>query len=151
MANNIILRILLLGTPAVYHGDQPLYIQRRLLRWTLYYLACQKEMVGRSDLILLFWPDESEEKARRRLRETLSKLKKQLPDPNLIVTEHDRVGLDLNRVYSDVLDFQSLFSQTARVCTQTPVSSPLTEAVHQKVVRRKAVAVRAVRCRYAAA
>ncbi|NLG98504.1 MAG: AAA family ATPase [Chloroflexi bacterium] len=135
MANNIILRILLLGTPAVYHGDQPLYIQRRLLRWTLYYLACQKEMVGRSDLILLFWPDESEEKARRRLRETLSKLKKQLPDPNLIVTEHDRVGLDLNRVYSDVLDFQSLFSQTARVCTQTPVSSPLTEAVHQKVVR----------------
>src|SRR5512146_2425305 len=124
------LRILLLGTPAVYAGDQPLQIQRRLLRWMLFFLASQNEMVGRADLILMFWPDEAEEDTRRHLRETLSKLRAQLPDPNLILTEQDRVGLDFQRVYSDVQEFQTLSSQTARACAQTPVSTPLTQPVY---------------------
>ncbi len=128
------LRILLLGSPAVFNGDQPLQIQRRLLRWLLFYLACQKEMVGRSDLILLFWPDASEEDGRRHLREMLSKLRAQMPDPEIIITEQDQVGLDFEKVYSDVIEFQSLFSQTARACAQTPASTPLTQAVHQKVL-----------------
>lgn len=136
------LRILLLGTPSIYYNDRPLQIQRRLMRWMLFYLACQKEMVGRSDLILLFWPDENEEDARRHLRETLSKLRTQLPNPNLIITDQDKVGLDLQYVYSDVLEFQSLFNQTARVCAQTPASSPLSQAVYEKVLR----AVRLWRC-----
>ncbi len=144
------LRILLLGVPIVYAdgqpgspsqpderglAGQPLQIQRRMLRWMLFYLACQKEMVGRADLFLLFWPDEAEDDARRHLRETLSKLRAQLPDPDLIVTEQDRVGLDLNRVTCDVLEFQSLVDQTARACAQTPASTPLTQAVYQKVAQ----------------
>lgn len=128
------LRVLLLGTPVILAGDQPLQIQRRLIRWLLFYLACQKEMVGRSDLILLFWPDEPEESARRHLREILSKLRAQLPDPTLIITEQDQVGLDQQRVSSDVLTFQALFAQTSRACAQTPATTPLTQAVHQRVV-----------------
>ena len=127
------LRILLLGTPVVYTGDQPLQIQRRMLRWMLFFLACQKDMVGRADLILLFWPDAAEEDGRRHLRELLSKLRTQLPDPDLIVTEQDRVGLDLSQVFSDVLEFESLAAQTARACAQTPAATPLTQAVYQKV------------------
>src|SRR5512146_3489256 len=129
------LRILLLGTPAVYAGDQPLQIQRRLLRWMLFFLASQNEMVGRVDLILMFWPDEAEEDARRHLRETLSKLRAQLPDPDLIIAEQDQVGLDFRRVYSDVLEFQSLVAQTSRACAQTPASTPLPQAVYQKAVQ----------------
>jgi predicted ATPase len=127
------LRILLLGASAFYSGETPLHIQRRLLRWLLAYLGTQKDKVGRSDLILLFWPDEAEEDARRHLRETLSKLRAQLPDPDLIVTEQDRVGLNFNRVYSDVLEFQQLYAQTSRICEQTPASVPLTQAVRQQV------------------
>jgi predicted ATPase/DNA-binding SARP family transcriptional activator len=129
------LRILLLGSPAIFANDEPLQIQRRLLRWLLFFLACQKEMVGRADLILLFWPDEAKEDARRHLREMLSKLRAQLPDHDLILTEQDRVGLDFQRVSSDVLDFQSLSAQTARACAQTSASTPLTQAVYQKVVQ----------------
>lgn len=129
------LRILLLGAPTVTVDDEPLQIQRRMLRWMLYYLACQKEMVGRSDLILLFWPDEPEEDARRHLREILSKLRAQLPQVEMIITEQDRVGLDARQVYTDVLEFQALYAQTARICAQTPSATPLTQAVHQQVVR----------------
>lgn len=134
MSESQTLRILLLGSSAILVGEQPFTIQRRLLRWLLAYLACQHEMVGRADLILLFWPDEAEEDARRHLREVLSKLRSQLPDPNLIITDQDRVGLDPNLFYSDALEFQALFSQTARACAQTDASTPLTQAVHQKVV-----------------
>ena len=43
------LRILLLGTPLIQANGQPLQIQRRLLRWMLFFLACQEDMVGRAD------------------------------------------------------------------------------------------------------
>lgn len=129
------LRILLLGSPAVFAGEQPLQIQRRLLRWMLFYLACKDELVGRAEIILQFWPDEPEEDARRHLRETLSKLRAQLPDPEIIITEQDRIGLDPQRAYTDVREFQSLFVQTVRACAQTPASTPLTQAVHERVVQ----------------
>lgn len=135
MTDPPILRILLLGSPATFAGEQPLQIQRRLLRWMLFYLACQDEMVGRSEIILHFWPDEPEEDARRHLREMLSKLRAQLPDPDMIITEQDRIGLDPQRTYTDVREFQSLFAQTVRACAQTPASTPLTQAVHERVVQ----------------
>jgi len=129
------LRILLLGTPLIQANGQPLQIQRRLLRWILFFLACQKDMVGRADLILIFWPDAAEEDGRRHLREMLSKLRAQLPDQNLILTDQDRVGLDWQRVTCDVLEFESLAAQTARACSQTPAATPLTQAVYQKVLQ----------------
>ena len=55
MPNRI--RILLLGPPAVYRGDQLLVIARREVRALLYYLACQRASVSRGELILQFWPD----------------------------------------------------------------------------------------------
>ena len=38
----------------------------------LFYLACQEDLVGRADLILMFWPDAAEEDGRRLLREGYS-------------------------------------------------------------------------------
>ncbi len=50
------LMIQLLGQPRILWGDQPL-TPPKLARVFMYYLACQKSMVGRSDLVVLFWPE----------------------------------------------------------------------------------------------
>ncbi len=101
-------RILLLGTPVVMQGEQPLHIQRRLTRALLYYLAFHEHAVPRSQLVLLFWPDASEQDGRRRLREILSKLRAGLPDPNLLVTGQEEVSLDPHLVTVDAREFVAL-------------------------------------------
>ncbi|HEX7556601.1 MAG TPA: AAA family ATPase, partial [Leptolinea sp.] len=102
------LQVLVLGPPVVLFDDKPLKIQRRQLRTLLYYLACQPEGVGRGELLTRFWPDTNETDARRQLREILSKLRAQIPDPQALQTDHDRVWLNKQSVYSDVQDFLAL-------------------------------------------
>ncbi len=131
--------VLLLGPPAVYAHEQPFQIKRRQIRSMLYYLACQREMISRAALALLFWPDELEEASRRHLREALSKLRAQLPHPDLLVTEQDRVGLNPELVNSDVLAFEDLYAQTARLCSQIPVDTPLPELSSPESAARRTV------------
>jgi predicted ATPase/DNA-binding SARP family transcriptional activator len=128
------LRILLLGTPEVYYGKQPLRIQRRLLRALLFYLACQKEIVGRNEIILMFWPDDPESVARRNLRDTLSKLRAALPDPDILIVDQDRISLNHARIYVDVLEFSLLVHQTQRPAQQTPRVVPLPEAIYNQML-----------------
>jgi len=45
------LRIHLLGAVQIFYGDQKQPIQRRFQRSLLFYLACQREPVGRTRLI----------------------------------------------------------------------------------------------------
>ncbi len=87
------IRILLLGTPVIMQGGKSLRIQRRLTRALLYYLAFHEAAVSRSQLVLLFWPDASEQDGRRRLREILSKLRSELPNPQLLVAEQEGIAL----------------------------------------------------------
>lgn len=121
----------LLGQPQVLWGDQPLHIKRRLARVLIYYLACQKSMVGRSDLILLFWPESPN--ARQNLRDLLSKLRAELPDPDLIRTDRDWIGLDFNKVNSDVLIFEDLYEQLSLPFLNIE-NRPLPEAIYQKLL-----------------
>jgi DNA-binding SARP family transcriptional activator len=102
------LKILLLGPPAILFNDRPLTIQRRQLRTLLFFLASKPEGVGRIELIIRFWPGTDESKARRQLRELLSKLRSQFPDEGILKTDQDRIWLDKNKVYVDMLHFQSL-------------------------------------------
>ncbi|MBE3038124.1 MAG: hypothetical protein IMZ62_04855, partial [Chloroflexi bacterium] len=69
------LKLLLLGTPQILLDEQPVQIQRRTQRTLLYYLASRTGKTSRDELLLLFWPDEPEEIARKKLRENLSRLK----------------------------------------------------------------------------
>jgi predicted ATPase len=129
------LRILLLGTPAVYLDDQLVRIQRRMLRALLFYLATQKDLVGRSQLIVNFWPESSETDGRRHLREALSKLRAQLDNDAYWVVYNDRIGLNFQNVYVDMHEFQNLIQQTWRNIHQIPNQSPLPEPVVQMMIK----------------
>lgn len=133
------LRILLLGTSEVSLDGQTVRIQRRIQRALLFYLACQPDPVGRSDLMLLFWPDASEKDARRHLREALSKLRAQLDDDSYWVIDLDRLGLNHKNIYVDVMDFRNSFGQYWQAIQQIPQRVPLPEALHAELVRATAL------------
>ena len=127
------LKVLLLGPPAVYYDDTPLNIQRRTLRTLLYYLAEQENRIDRSQLILALWPDDDELTGRRRLREILSKLRAELPDPDLLVTGQDQIGLDRSRLSVDALLFDALFKEVSPIVNTIPRHMPLPERTHQQI------------------
>ena len=133
------LRVFLLGPPAVYFDEEPITIQRRALRSLLFYLAHHENMIDRARLILALWPDADETKGRRRMRETLSKLRSALPDPDLIVTDQDRVGLDRSRLYIDALEFEDLFWQCNWFLNSTPRDVPLPEQVQKRMYQAVAL------------
>lgn len=103
------LSLCLLGQPKILWAGQTLPIKRKLARVLLYYLGSQPAMISRSDLLLLFWPDMPN--ARQYLRDLLSKLKANLPDPDVIITDRDWLGLDYKKVVSDVITFEELYEQ----------------------------------------
>jgi tetratricopeptide (TPR) repeat protein len=105
------LTIRLLGQPSVLIDQRPVNIQRRQTRALLFFLAGNAGMVGRSELITRFFNAEiiPDEVARRRLRELISKLRSNLPDPEVLVTGNDQVGLDPELVDLDLLTFEHLY------------------------------------------
>lgn len=125
------LMIHLLGQPRIFWGDQQLNIQRKLARIFIYYLACQKSMIGRSDLVVLFWSDSPN--SRQYLRDLLSKLRAELPDPDIILTDRDWIGLDYTKVNSDVLIFEDLYEQLSLPFLNIE-NRPLPEAIYQKML-----------------
>ncbi len=127
------LRILLLGPPAIYNADQPVQINRRSMRALLYYLACHEHPVSRAETMLMFWPDEPDTEARRHLRETLSKLNKQLPDANNLMKAPDLIGINHSQVYVDVQEFLRLANETLQSASVIPETAPLPKAVANKM------------------
>ncbi len=127
------LRILLLGTPVILHHDQPVEISRREVRGLLYYLACQRAPVSREHLVDLFWPKLYDD-GRKRLRETLARLKKALPDPNPLLATPEQVGLDPALFSTDVLEFQAIVEEIAQPLAQIPLTVPLPQPIYQKIV-----------------
>lgn len=106
------LHIRLLGPPLIERDNQPLRIQRRIPRAMLFYLAALGGPVARGELLFLFWPEEDEEKAREHLRDNLAKLRAALPDPDLVQTSAETVGLDFERLRVDVREFRRLVDQS---------------------------------------
>ncbi len=102
------LKILVLGPPAILLNDKPLTIQRRQIRTLLYFLACHADGMDRGTLLTHFWPQATESDGRRQLRELISKLRAQIPDREVLEKRVDRIWLNKDFVYSDALHFQSL-------------------------------------------
>jgi tetratricopeptide (TPR) repeat protein len=94
------------------------------------YLAYNKRPISREKLMFLFWPEESESVGRRRLREVLSKLRAELPDSEILITDHDLVGLDREHIWVDALEFADLFKQISPVAAQTPRSGAFPETTY---------------------
>lgn len=128
------LEILLLGTPAVYYAGEPIQIKRLILRSLLFFLAYKRRLVARNRLILTFWPDASEEDGRRHLREVLSKLRSQLPEGDLLITDQDRVGLNFSKCRVDAQEFIELVGRT-KLALQLNTDPLLHTAIFQDVLR----------------
>jgi predicted ATPase/DNA-binding SARP family transcriptional activator len=109
------LHILMLGPASIFWDDKPLRLQRRVSRAMLFFLAFSNRLVSRSHLVDLFWPEESEQDGRRHLREILSKLRKELPKPDLLITEQDGVRLDFSRTFVDALEFKAILERYSSI------------------------------------
>lgn len=131
--NRCKLKIHVLGPPLILVGDTPVEIKRRVVRALLFYLACASAPVPRSTLTLLFWPDESEENARRHLRENLGKLRSDLPDPNVIITKQDQITLDPDLIYCDLKDFNNRVRSAGYISRALP-GALLPEAVRSSLM-----------------
>lgn len=102
------LSILILGPPVVTRKGQLIRINRREQRAGLFFLAARMEPVSRDEICSIFWPDDSESAARKKLREGLSRLRSALIDPDLLITNNDFVSLDPNRVYVDAREYTNI-------------------------------------------
>ncbi len=109
------LHILMLGPASIVWDEETVHLQRRVLRAMLFYLAYSNRLVSRSHLVNLFWPEESEQDGRRHLREILSKLRKELPKSELLITEQDGVRLDFSRTFVDVLEFKTVLEKYSSI------------------------------------
>jgi len=127
----IALRVCLLGLPRVTVEGQALPIRGKIQRTLLFYLAAHAEVVSREELILLFWSEEDD--ARKRMREALSKLRAQLPDPALLIASGEQVSLDHTRVSCDVLEFLGIYQPLHRIVQRRSPSEELPEAIYQQM------------------
>jgi DNA-binding SARP family transcriptional activator len=109
------LRIKLLGSVEISNHNQPLKILRRMERTILYYLAAENRPVGRPTLIDLLWADADDIDHRGALRTALSRLRNELPEEEVLVTELDQVWLDPARCWVDLVEFTSSYDSLKNV------------------------------------
>jgi len=127
-------RILLLGSPVITYADAPLKLSRRVHRAILYYLAFQRQSVPRSILVNWFWPDASSESVgRSRLRETLTRMRNELPSPDLLVADRESVTLLDAGFQIDTRQFHALTEESERLLAQLPPSAPLPENLRKRM------------------
>ena len=102
--------IRLLGPPDVSVDGKPVLIKRRLNRALLFYLAAQQYSVSREELCALFWPEESEQAARKNLREALSRIRTEVGINQLVITDGEQVSLNTSTVWVDYHELNQLIS-----------------------------------------
>jgi DNA-binding SARP family transcriptional activator/predicted ATPase len=125
------LQVFLLGPPEARYMGENVQISRRLSRALLFYLASHGGFIGRDHLLTLFWEEETEATARRNLRDTLSRLKSALPDPDLLNIDTSLVGLNFQRTSVDQLQFQDILERIGRTPWQIPAEQPLPEPTYK--------------------
>jgi DNA-binding SARP family transcriptional activator/tetratricopeptide (TPR) repeat protein len=110
-----------------------LHISRRMERAILYVLAVEDHPLSRSSLIDLLWPKAEQIDPRSALRTALSRLRSELPDPDLLVTELDQVWLDQDHVIVDVLEFEAKYHKLQTLLAAHQESRPLPSGIVQQV------------------
>ena len=117
------LRISVLGSPILQFGERPLTADLISLKGQalLVYLAVTRRAHSRTSLAGLLWGDLPEESARANLRLTLSKLRKILPETNLLTT---RLDVALADFWLDAAEFENRLEIGDWTNLQSPISSP---------------------------
>ena len=121
----------LLGNPQITWKNQPYPIPRRTSRALLFFLASHTEPVSRSEILITFWSEASEQNARAQLRDHLGKLRASLPDANMLQANTHQVWLNHDLVQVDVVDFLNTVNGLGRIPWQTPDTQPLSEDLYQ--------------------
>ncbi|HIE56739.1 MAG TPA: hypothetical protein EYP88_00715, partial [Anaerolineales bacterium] len=132
------LEFFLLGSPSVRWNGSSVHVQRRLARSLLFYLAWQGAMVQRDTVLDLFW-ENGIRAARKRLTETLSRLRAALPVKDIIIRHENLIGINRERVYIDRLHFESLINQAGPIPWTTPEDKPLPPEVHHLLLQANAL------------
>ena len=99
------LRISLLGAPAIDVDGQPLAVDTRKATALAAYLAVEGGAHSRDSLAGLLWPDYEQERSRAALRRTLSTLRTAVGGETLVV-ERDAVALERSRLELDIDEFR---------------------------------------------
>ena len=133
------LKICLFGTPRISENGQPVVIQRRLARTLLFYLAGQGKPISRLALTSIFWPEASEEEARANLRDLLAKLRKDLPNPEILQANNETLMLDMQKVDVDYFEFNQLFSEISGPGSRLPTRERMMPVHFQKMKRMVAL------------
>jgi DNA-binding SARP family transcriptional activator len=129
------LQINLLGPPEVRWEQQHINVKRRIPRTLLFYLASRGNFVGRGKLLNLFWEDSSPKVARRRLREALSRIRAEIPDPNVLTIHYDLVGLDTTKSCVDHRRFLDLHDSIGNLPWTIPSDKLLPATTLQTMIR----------------
>jgi DNA-binding SARP family transcriptional activator/tetratricopeptide (TPR) repeat protein len=92
------LRVCVLGSPRVWHGDVTLTFPTRKALALVLYLAVEGGLHSREKLAALFWPDLDQQHGRAMLRYTLASLRRALADGEGVthlLVEREALGLDV--------------------------------------------------------
>lgn len=100
------LQVHFLGPPGIAWRGDPLQLLRRQARALLYRLADSPQLVARERICFLFWPDAPEVTARSNLSRLISIIRGALPDPALLISSDDRIGLARQGLWSDTQAFE---------------------------------------------
>jgi DNA-binding SARP family transcriptional activator len=119
------LEIFLLGPVEIIFEREPLKIPRRVERGILYYLAVANRPVSRERLIDFLWPQAEQMDPRGTLRTALSRLRRALPDPSLLVAELDQVALDFSRCNVDLTKFEESYQSLQGILSAFPQNKAL--------------------------
>lgn len=119
------LEIHLLGLVEILFNREPLKIPRRVERGILYYLAVTNRPVSRERVVDFLWPQAEQIDPRGALRTALSRLRHALPDPSLLVAEHDQVALDFSRCTVDLIRFEESYQSLQGILSALPQNKAL--------------------------
>src|SRR3954449_319726 len=100
------LRLTLLGPPAVTRDGRPLAFDTRKATALLAFLALEGKPQPRDRLAALLWPNADPARARSALRRTVSVTAAQVGDA--LVVEWTRLSLPAQRVWCDAVELRQL-------------------------------------------
>ena len=129
------LDIRLLGPPLVYLNGELITVRRRATRALLFYLAAHGKPIGREQLAELFWPEKTDEKQRRQLRDLLNKLRRILPDSEFVQTHQDTISLDFEQVSVDLREYEDLILKAGNLPRIWQEDRPLPVHIYQQLTK----------------
>lgn len=101
----------ILGTPALYIDEEPVFLTRKKSLALLSYLSLEGGAHSRDSLASIFWPECAQDKARANLRSCLLDLSGHL-QANMFLNDRDHVALVPGTICVDALQFR----EKARSC-----------------------------------